>query len=109
MFQYIGIDKFPTKTSKKCPRARQRTSWNSSFSSSVGCFENYNFPGFLGNWFYQSSTVDTGTSLWILNCRRLVFLKRVFCLYEKVEAELKSNKELSDNKLEELQKEYKAR
>lgn len=32
-----------------------------------------------------------------------------FCLYEKVEAELKSNKELSDNKLEELQKEYKAR
>lgn len=87
----------------------QGTSGNSSFSSSVGCFENYNFPGFFGNWFYQSSTVDTGTSLWILNCRRLVFLKHVFCLYEKVEAELKSNKELSDNKLEELQKEYKAR
>ena len=32
-----------------------------------------------------------------------------FCFYGKVEAELKSNKELSDNKLEELQKEYKAR
>ena len=87
----------------------QGTSWNSSFSSSVGCVENYNFPGFLGNWFYQSSTVDTGTSLWILNWRRLVFLKRVFCFYGKVEAELKSDKELSDNKLEELQKEYKAR
>ena len=38
-----------------------------------------------------------------------MFLKRVFCFYGKVEAELKSNKELSDNKLEELQKEYKAR
>lgn len=53
--------------------------------------------------------MDTGTSLWILKWRRLVFLKRVFCLYEKVEAALKSNKELNDNKLEELQKEYKAR
>lgn len=38
-----------------------------------------------------------------------MFLKRVFCFYKKVEAELKSNKEFSDNKLEELQKEYKAR
>lgn len=38
-----------------------------------------------------------------------MFLKRVFCFYKKVEAELKSNRELSDNKLEELQKEYKAR
>ena len=79
------------------------------FFSPVGCFENYNFLSFLGNWFYQSSTVDTGTSLWILNRRGLVFLKRVFCFYVKVEAELTSNKELSDNKLEELQKEYKAR
>ena len=37
------------------------------------------------------------------------FFEACFCLYEKVEAELKSNKELSDNKLEELQKEYKTR
>ena len=37
------------------------------------------------------------------------FWSLVFCFYEKVEAELKSNKELSENKLEELQKEYKAR
>jgi len=53
--------------------------------------------------------VDTGTSLRILKWRRLVFLKRVFCFYEKVEAASKSNKELSDNKLAELHKQSKAK